>query len=112
MSTHIGKPIGSNRGFTLLEGIVTAIILGILSAVAIPQYTSYVASSKQEAVNNLAATASVAANLYFRRTGDEPEASDLHLFYDANKFEVEVDGHNVIVSLADGSITSGNVQYH
>jgi type IV pilus assembly protein PilA len=47
------------KGFTLVEVIVVAIIVAALAAVAIPLYSSYVASSRRNAVANT--TGSVAS---------------------------------------------------
>lgn len=42
------------QGFTLVEVIVVAIIVAALAAVAVPMYTSYVTSSRQNAAANAA----------------------------------------------------------
>jgi type IV pilus assembly protein PilA len=50
----------SNRGFTLVEVIVVAVIVAVLSAVAIPLYIGYVNDSAQNMVKNEAASLSAA----------------------------------------------------
>jgi type IV pilus assembly protein PilA len=45
----------SREGFTLVEVIVVAVIVAILSAVAIPMYLGYVNDTKQNMANNEAA---------------------------------------------------------
>lgn len=42
-------------GFTLVEVIVVAVIVAVLATVAIPLYTGYVESSKQNTIENCAA---------------------------------------------------------
>ncbi|MBP8639462.1 MAG: prepilin-type N-terminal cleavage/methylation domain-containing protein [Oscillospiraceae bacterium] len=46
----------SNAGFTLVELIVVIAILGILTAVLVPQYIQYIEKSRVAADNNMAAT--------------------------------------------------------
>lgn len=52
MKASLSKKI--QRGFTLVEVIVVAIIVAALAGVAIPMYTSYVSSSRTNAAANAA----------------------------------------------------------
>lgn len=99
------RPAG--RGFVLVEVLVVAIIVGILAAVAIPVYSGYIRGQKIELVSNLAQTASVAANIFYRRTGTAPTTpAQLNLFYDATKVIIVFADPQVTVSdKSDGSIS-------
>ncbi len=62
----------TNSGFTLLELMVTVVIIGILASVAIPSYSRFAAKAKtSEAVHNLSAIADGAIR-YFHEEHVDP----------------------------------------
>lgn len=44
------KLLNTHRGFTLIELMITVAVIGILAAVALPSYSSYIARSKRAEV--------------------------------------------------------------
>ena len=100
------------NGFTLVEVIVVAVIVLILSAVAIPMYNGYVRGARQDTVDNLAETAAAAANNYWRKTDNSvtnadlvPNSNKLNLHYDDKKHTVTVNGASIRVEDKHGNFS-------
>jgi general secretion pathway protein G len=68
MSNRTSKRLG--RGFTLIEILIVVIILGILAAIVIPQFTNATTSSKTSGVQTTAQSLRGAVQLYYYQHND------------------------------------------
>ncbi len=73
---HTTAPRGRRSAFTLIEILIVVIILGILAAVVVPQFTSASADARLNSGKSLLQTVRTQVQLYKLQHGDEWPTSD------------------------------------
>ena len=92
-----------NSGFTLIELMIVVAIIGILAAVAIPQYQNYVARAQVSEAFSLASGAKTAVAEYFMLNGTFPADNGTAGLSEAT----DISGNYVeSVTVAGGTITA------
>jgi len=86
--------LAKKTAFTLIEVVVTAVIIAVLAIAATVMYGGYINETRKNTVSNLAEAAAASANAYTRKTGTNLASTDsaqLHLFFpDPTRFTVTI----------------------
>lgn len=99
-----GNDTVGNRGFTLVEAIVTAVLVAVLATAGVMMYKGFITESRHQTVKNLAEAGAAAANAYVRKTGEnltEDEVDKLHLYYDSTKYSVSINPSDKLINVTD-----------
>jgi len=112
----LGDPsMATQRGFTLIELMITVAIIGILTSIAMPAYQSYACRSKLSEAMVLPDQGQIAVSEYYANKGELPNAawngftSAINSTYvqsidwDGSALSVKVNGILVGCSIADGA---------
>src|SRR5438132_14427468 len=71
------KAIGNNKGFTLIELLVVVAIIGILAAIAIPQFAAYRQRGFDAQANSDLRNAATAEEAYFATNSSYKTCADV-----------------------------------
>ena len=102
----------NNTGFTLIELLVVVLIIGILAAVALPQYQKSVAKSKYIQIQTAGESIARAETVYFLANNTYTnDLENLDLTFPQKNFSVSIDVNNKAFNIIDSQLGLGYIGY-
>ncbi len=113
--------VKNQKGFTLVEVIVVAVIVAVLAAVAIPLYNGYIADSRMDVAENIAGSAASACGATLQQFPNNSRAGtytgpttipfpsrsgQTNVINVPNDFQVVISATNAICTYVPNNLTS------
>ncbi len=96
--------IRNKRAFTLIELLVVVLIIGILTAVALPQYRVAVLKSRLATTQSNVKTLAQAAEIYYLANGSYPQSDHID--------ELDISEIGNCENKGNGNLLCGKIRYH
>ena len=104
MHTRIGK--WAQKGFTLIELIITIVIIGVLAAVAIPKFQSLTADAEKGVAAGVGAALASATSVNYAKSKVPGNVAPANFFTIATCADIETN-KNAFADVPGGYVVSG-----
>lgn len=71
--------MGTEKGFTLIELVITIVIIGLISTIAFPNFSKIQSKAKETSLRNVGHSVQMALESYYLDQGTYPAGTSIHL---------------------------------